>query len=77
MPNHRKTERKKQETTRGDYGTPKSPWDTETPTSGEDEVESTPREAQQMREEMRNKKVKTDKERKHQSTRQRTVGRRR
>ena len=56
MPNHRKTERKKQETTRGDYGTPKSPWDTETPTREEDKAESAPHKAQRVREEERSEK---------------------
>jgi len=51
MPSRRRKKRKKQRKTGVDSGTPKTPWNTETPTRAEDNEESIPREAQRVCEE--------------------------
>ena len=56
MPSRRRKKRKKQRKTGVDYGTPKTPWNTETPTRAEDNEESIPREAQRVCEEERREK---------------------
>ena len=56
MPSRRRKKRKKQRKTGVDYGTPKTPLNTETPTRAEDNEESIPRKAQIVREEERREK---------------------
>jgi len=56
MPSRRRKKRKKPRKTGVNYGTPKTPWNTENPTRAEDKEESIPREAQRVREEDRREK---------------------
>ena len=56
MTSRRWTNRKKQRMTGVDYGIPKIPWNTATPTREEDKEESVPREAQRVCEEECRKK---------------------
>ena len=56
MPSHRKTERKKRGTQCGDYGAPKPPRNTRTPTRADDGTESASCKVQQKRVTERSKK---------------------